>query len=690
MAIGLVGLLVVTAVVYGVGVASAKYKLSDVGAWLGATSKGMLVHVNGPAAKVDGKAQLPARHRTANIKIIQDGNTVLLVDQTTGVVSRIDPSQLKVTQSQQFGGVRLQVLANAGKAYTVDPVKGVVQEIDPVKLAPVGNPATVAPPLEEAGVDVRGTLWVPSPQTGQVVPFSGGALHGPVRVGTGGDRLSLAIAAGEPVVVNATAGTATMVGPDGTGRLTANLPSTMRQATRTGAETLVPPRTEAKTVPLLVQSTGSLVLLDTGTAQFRSVKLRLPRHRYQAPQILGSRVYIPDESAGALRVYNTATGGMEGTIAVAGRNADLEVFVKDGMLWAHDPQRSGAVVLDGRGPARAFGKYEDQVAGGNNRRSLPQGQGGQQPSTTPNNPPQPPPPPNRTPPPPGAPPEPPTGLVVTPGAGTMRIGFQPALGGSPTGYVLKDVPAGLTAAPAALAPNAGEYAFTVSGGDCAQEYRFRVAVQYKDAQGRAGERVSGYTDPVRPCVAPGAPSGIQAQATAQGARLSWAAPAGAQGAAVSYKVGWTGPTSGTKNVTTTSATLGTIWINGQYTFTVSAANGAGSGDGTSTSATLTGPSRSYAIQHNGSSDAYARSAANGTSGTVYTYNDNGHTLTVLCQVKGAYYTHPTAGANFAGDLYNRVSTPSGPGYMIGYLANTPGSAGTGWRNFVGLPLWRCS
>ncbi|MWA01832.1 hypothetical protein F8568_015925 [Actinomadura sp. LD22] len=56
LAAGLVGLLCVSALVYGVGTASAKYRLADAGAWLSVGAKGLVVHANGLAGKVDGKA----------------------------------------------------------------------------------------------------------------------------------------------------------------------------------------------------------------------------------------------------------------------------------------------------------------------------------------------------------------------------------------------------------------------------------------------------------------------------------------------------------------------------------------------------------------------------------------------------------------------------------------------------------
>ncbi|KAB2345126.1 fibronectin type III domain-containing protein [Actinomadura rudentiformis] len=680
VALGLVGLLLVTAVVYGVGIASAKYRLADVGAWLTAKSKGVLVHVNGPAAKVDGKAALLPQMRNHRIKVVQDGNTVLLVDLDTGVVSRIDPSQLKVTQSKALGGLNLQVLAEAGKAYTVDPVKGAVQQIDPVSLTPVGPSAVLSPPLEEAGVDVRGTLWVPVPQLGEVTPFRDGRLLPTTKVGKAGDRLSLVMAAGEPVVVNSTAANATVFGSSGV-RLYVRLPSTVRAA---NAETLVPARTEGTVIPLLVQSTGALTLLDSGTGRHQGVALKLPKHRYQPPQILGPRIYVPDESLGQLHVYNTATGSSEKAIPVAGRNSSLEVFVKEGMLWAHDPGQPKAVVVDGNGAASAFGKYETKIPGGDKRQPLPSGGSGD--GRTP--PPGPSPDlPSSPPRPPGAP-TPPTQLTTRFEGGAMRIGFKPSRGGTPTGYVIKDVPQGLTASPRSIPVNVGALEFSVAGGDCDKEYRFRVAVQYRDAQGRASELASDPSPPVRPCTAPLSPRNVKAEATAQGAKISWEPGAGTDDPSTRYQV--SSETTSTLDIKGTSIVLSDVFTNGQYSFHVGSSNGAGGNEGTSINVTLTGPAQRYPIQHNGSgSTAYVRAKPDKESAQVFTYKDNGHTLTVLCQVKGANYTHPNNNPDFAGNLYNKVRTPKGDGYMIGYLAKTPNSAGSGWKTFLGLPLWRC-
>ncbi len=676
VAAGLVGVLAIAAAVYGVGVASATYRLADVGAWLTATGRGLVVHVNGPAGKVDGKTAVVPQMRGHNIKIVQDGGTVLIVDLDTGVVSRLDPSQLDIGTSRPLGK-GIQVLAAGGKAYTVDSVKGVVQEIDPVALTPVGASATLPPVLGQAGIDARGALWVPVARNGEVAAFSGGRLRPPVRVGEAGDSLALTMAAGNPVVTDSTAATATVVKASGE-KITVSLPTTVRRAGRGGV--LAPAATEGETVPLLVPGAGSLVTVDTGTGRYSSTRLAMPRHRYRPPQMLGAKVYIPDETAGALIVYDSANNRFEKPVPVAGRPAKLDVFVRDGMLWANDPSGPRAVVIDREGAGKGVDKYKDRVPGGPDRRPIPLPGGGEAPPPrAPRQPSQPPAPPG-----PGEPPSAPSNISVTPGAGTMRVDFQPSQGDGVIGYVLKDVPSGMTVSPSAIRQGAGPFTFTVGGGDCGREYRFRVAVRYRDARGRTREQVSAASDPVRPCVAPGAPTGLTAQATSSGAKVSWTPPPGA--GSVTYRLAYDGPVSGSATGAQTSVTLGDVYTNGSYSFAVTAANGAGTGAAAVLDATLTGPAAKYPVERNGNSDAYIRAAPDGKNGALVAtmHDNNGEMITVHCQEKGVYYTHPRD-SSLAGDMYAKVTWQGKTGYLLGYLVNTPGD----WKSFAGPPVWKC-
>jgi len=437
VAIGAVGLLLVTAMVYGVGIASARYKISDVGAWLSATTKGMVVHANGLIGKVDGKTNLAATARGHRIKIIQDGGTVLLVDETTGAVSRVDPSQLKVEQTVNLG-LKVQIVANADVAYTVDQYKGVVQQIDPVKLTPVGKATSVEPPVGLAGLDARGTLWVPSPQTGQLIPFQNGVQGAPEQVAAPRDQLQLSIVAGVPTVLDLTTGTAAIVGGDGVRKI--DLPDSL------GSSLKVPAVVEGQNLPILGPK-GALVLLDTGSGGLTSISLRLPpRDALREPQILGSKVYIPDETAGALIVYDYISGKISQPISVSGMPGPLDVFVKDGILWANDPNRDAAVSVDQGGMPKHIKKYDAKAPGGVRKPIPSQGSGsgnrgdgnrgggnGRDPGNGGNRPQQP------RPPKPNQPPRAPQIVSATGDGGTVTIEFQRSQESNipATGYLLQ-------------------------------------------------------------------------------------------------------------------------------------------------------------------------------------------------------------------------------------------------------------
>src|SRR5690348_15975173 len=146
-----------------------------------------------------------------SLEVIQDGDTVLVRDLTTGVVSRIDQAQLTVSQSVSYGSAGVAIVAGAGLAYAVDPARGLVQRIDPVRLSVVGAPIPLTAPLGRAGIDATGTLWVPTPAAGAVVPVEGGSARPPVRIGADGDPLLLTIAGGTPVVTDPAAGTMTIL-----------------------------------------------------------------------------------------------------------------------------------------------------------------------------------------------------------------------------------------------------------------------------------------------------------------------------------------------------------------------------------------------------------------------------------------------------------------------------------------------
>lgn len=668
IAAGLAGVLCVGALVYGVGTASAQYALSDVGAWLSASSKGLVVHANGLVGKVDGKAAMVPEMRGHNIKVVQDGDTVLLVDTDTGVVSRIDPSQLKIAGSRPVGGPGLQVVAGRGDAYTIDSVKGVVQRIDPVSLAPVGQAATLTAPLGQAAVDADGTLWVPVPQTGQVMPFQDGRQGTPVTAGRAGDRLALTIAAGRPVVINSTSATALVVRPEGTQRI--NLPAPVAEA-ENGVK--VPPAADGQIVPMLGAG-GALYLLDTGVASVESVALHVPDHKFQAPHVLGARVYLPDRTTGKLLVFNTARNAWEKPIRTTGPGGTIEVTIRDHMLWVNDPDGATALAFDPRGGVKRIKKYEDEIpgsvrkplpvqanpGGGQGNRNGGGGTGGSDPV------------PGR----PMAPPErkdpdapyPPT-PVASGGNGSVTVRFTPAV--QPQGvypvarYVLLDRSGRPVegASPAGFPADSRGGTFTVDGLTCdTTTHIYTVAAEYQGKDGKTAYSESGEVGATA-CRAPGPATALKAAGVNHGANLTWGRSSGYD---VTYDVTWPGGSATTKTATYNVRGLANART---HRVTVTARNGAGSSTAVAATVDLAYPTKRIKNQNNGETNTIIRSGPS-VRGPTDKKIPQGEiiTMTVVCQVQGQYYRDGESGTESA--VWNRVQTKYGNGYLNDTLVAT--------------------
>ncbi|MCF6476851.1 hypothetical protein FAF44_52320, partial [Nonomuraea sp. MG754425] len=354
--------LVAVAAWFGVGVSSANPKLADVGAWLWTAARGKIVHVNGLSGEVDGYLDDKAGRR---LRVVQDGGHVLLVDDATGFVSRVEPSQLSVSQTRDFGAAGMQLAMSGDTAYAVDPATGKIQQIDPVTLGTVGAAVTLPGPLGAARVDGGGRLWVPVTAKGEVVPVANGAADEPVKVGEPGEELSVTIAGGLPVVVNSRAATATVIGSDGgVGEIT--LPKEVAQAAKGGA--LTPASTEGSLVPILSAGrSGLIVVIDTGSNSVLSTRFAADNPAdLGVPQVLGSKVYVPDHGSGSLIVWDSATGGQPTTLRVAQRPGPVDVFVKDGLLWANDENGDKAVVIDPEGRKHDVDKGDSDVPGPSN------------------------------------------------------------------------------------------------------------------------------------------------------------------------------------------------------------------------------------------------------------------------------------------------------------------------------------
>jgi hypothetical protein len=168
-------LLVVVGAAFGVSPHSASAALHGITAWLANDRPGSVTQANGASGRADARVRLTgtAGHK---LKVIQDGNTILIEDESTHTITRIDPAQLAAAQTATLGTAGSQIVIGANLAYLVDPRAGIVQQIDPLRLTTIGQPAALAAPLGTgSAITADGTLWVPDDAAGELIPVRHGA-----------------------------------------------------------------------------------------------------------------------------------------------------------------------------------------------------------------------------------------------------------------------------------------------------------------------------------------------------------------------------------------------------------------------------------------------------------------------------------------------------------------------------------
>jgi len=738
-AFGLVGLMVVAAVAFGKSPSGSLLHLGDGGAWLSNAHKGSVTHVNGLAGKADAGVKLTDAngHR---LKVVQDGTTIIVIDEVTGQVSRIDAAQLNVAQSASYGAAGVDVVAGAGLAYVLDAKKGFMLRIDPRTLGTIGMPLALPAPLGRAGIDKTGTLWVPTPATGQVVPVRSGARGIPVTVGSKHDVLLLTMAAGTPVVTNATRATMNVLAvPSGAIQRTIRLPQTVSASH--GSALRVPAQTSGSIVPAAVTGAGAVVVTDVVGGSISSVSLsgQAASDPLGEPQVEGRRVYVPDEAAGSVLVYDTAADQLDRQIPISGQPGPIDLTVKDGLLWINDQNSAAAAVVNGAGQVRNVSKYATDVAGlqspsqvqaaspppppaqnqnqgqsqspptsqGNGQGqggNTGQGQGAGRGSGSPT---------TRVPPSTIAatststststtdtttststststttttlvPLQAPSNPVATAGAGQIDVSFTAASGRTPHHYELVGAPAGSTVTPAQVSAT-GPFSFQVSGLDCGTQYSFQVASV--DSGGATVNSVA--TALTLGCVAPDAPGGLSLGVVEHGINASWSAPGNNGGGSLTYSVSWG---SGSQNgITGTSTSIGGLTNQQSYTVSVTASNAAGSSSAAVASATLTPPRQTYNNYDHTSLTVNVRSspdtgAASLAQMPTVPAGQLGEAVTVYCQVTGGSYADPADPA-LAGNIWDKINFRGTIGYAADIYVSTPNSMNL---RFSDPPLWNCN
>ncbi|OHV42917.1 hypothetical protein [Pseudofrankia sp. BMG5.36] len=317
---------------------------------------------------------------------------VIVVDAVAGTVLRIDPALLEIVATVAYPQGTV-VSAAGGDAYAVDAAGGLVTRLDSRTLAELGSPITFPPGLGTVAQTVDGTLWVPVPSTGTVVPVRSGTPGTPVPVAAVGDRVDAAVVGGSPVIVDRTAGTVSRLTADGAEaalRLPAGVDAAGETGTDGGRQMLIPARTEGHVLALAEPSTGRLLLADLDSGRVSATNLPTigfggaasgtaggPR-RLGPPVWYDGHVYVPDSDAGVVWAYDPATGRFATPVQVApaGGQARITADVQNGQLWINDEAGPNVVLVDGATP-RTILKFGAALPGGGHTstpKPLPPGQ----------------------------------------------------------------------------------------------------------------------------------------------------------------------------------------------------------------------------------------------------------------------------------------------------------------------------
>jgi hypothetical protein len=650
-------------------------------AWLSTNKDGSVTHIDGQTARPTAQLLLKgaAGHQLA---VIQVGERVLVLDETTGVLVRINPAQLLLGAQAKIGTGSV-VVAGIAATYVVNYGAQTVQRIDPVTLRQLGPTVSLPwPPAPGAVVDSAGTLWLPIPSTGSVVSVTSAGLGRPVRVGAVGADVVMTSANGVPIAVDRTTRRLTPVTLAGAGNAL-----TLPAAVGAGTKSLIVPAGSGSPDVPMVDPNGqpSLVIvnLTTGASHTASLGPSVAGDRFGPPVQAGSRVFIPDYSTGQVLVYQTSVGLLGSTIPVLSHPGLFTAQVIDGIAYFNDPNGNRAVVMTPDGVVHIVSKSGPHVPKAHPGPPPPPAP----PATTPSpgnpggtggSPPPrhhhtPKPKPSKTPPPPLAPVNP----QAAAGAGYVTVSWQkPASGGAVTGYQVAVIPGGNV-------HSTGSTSIQINGLNCGTIYSFTVS-----SVGADGKKVAAASVSSKACVPPSAPQGLSPSVNPnqpQQFGLTWSAPASSGGGAVSYAVSVNGGTPTT--VTGTSDTVTGLADFQTYSVTVTATSPAGTGAAATTSVNLSaGPWGGYSTDSGLAQILNVRSGPATSYSSVYQIQP-GTTIgvTIDCQVNGGYYQDPYPPYIPQGTIWDKVTFSGGSGYIADGYVNTPNSR----NNSFSAPLWPC-
>lgn len=344
------------ATIFGAGAASRILDVFDGNQWLWSSQKGEIARVNAPSGRVDIRQPFTdaQNHR---VQISQDGKYLILRDLHTGKVTSLDLATLGISGSVKTKpGEGITVALAGDTAFIIDGPRGAITQVDPAALSTIGKPLTFPGGLKPGAVDTEGRLWVAVPGEGTVVAVTSGkdgaTVDRTVDVTEPDHELALTVLDKGAAVIDQTAKTVFVVPADENADVAKVSVPDLDPAVQ------VPPRTSGQTIALTTPASRRVTVVRDD----RATTFTVPGTGVNiGPAVaFADRIYVPDETAERVLVYDTAGKPLE-NIALPDANGPIEVEVRDAYLFINAPNSASARVVDAKHKITAVDKYPKDV-----------------------------------------------------------------------------------------------------------------------------------------------------------------------------------------------------------------------------------------------------------------------------------------------------------------------------------------
>jgi uncharacterized repeat protein (TIGR02543 family) len=336
------------------GYPAERPRLLSGAAWLASSQVGQLTLLDGSSVEV--AAQVSVATPGDQLDVVQQASTGYAVDDRDGTIRRVDGATFQVgakaTPVPQAGG-GLQAFAGPDALYVLDGQRGLATAADPTTLLARGRPVPLAAQVgtTDAALDDAGRLWVLDTTNGDLVWIDHGERH--IRRGVAHPGGQLVVAGGAPVVVDLTAGTATVVDP-GTGH-----PGTpILLDLRSGDRVAVSGSPRAARL-YLAASRGILDICDLSSRGCTTaVALGSGTNEFGPPVETGGRLFVPDYTTGEVWIVDLARSQVVASSPVLDPHISFQLLTRDGVVFFNDPNSQHAGVIRLGGGVTAVSKYD--------------------------------------------------------------------------------------------------------------------------------------------------------------------------------------------------------------------------------------------------------------------------------------------------------------------------------------------